>query len=74
MPKVIQELLGFRISNFEPELKICQKFVEFILFARVTSCGKNGGLFQKVMQCYVIFVIEFELRCLFWFTIFVKCD
>ena len=23
MPKVIQELLGFRISNFKPESKIC---------------------------------------------------
>ena len=23
MPKVSQELLGFRILNFEPELKIC---------------------------------------------------
>ena len=45
MPKMSQELLGFRISNFEPELKICQKFMEFILFDRVTSCGKNAGLF-----------------------------
>ena len=60
-----QELLGFRISNFEPELKICQKITEFILFGKVTSCGKNVGLFQKVMQCYVIFVVEFELRCSF---------
>ena len=47
MPKVSQELLGFRILNFEPESKICQKFVEFILFGKVTSCGKNVGLFQK---------------------------
>ena len=65
MPKVSQELLGFRISNFEPESKICQKFTEFILFGKVTSCGKNAGLFQKVTQCYVIFAVEFELRCLF---------
>ena len=60
-----QELLGFRISNFEPELKICQKFAEFILFGKVTSCGENAGLFQKVTQCYVIFVVEFELHRLF---------
>ena len=60
-----QELLGFRISNFEPELKICKKFMEFILFGKVTSCGKNAGLFQKVMQHYVIFVVGFELHCLF---------
>ena len=65
MPKMSQELLGFRISNFEQELKICQKFTEFILFGRVTSYGKNAGLFQKVTQCYVIFVVEVELRCLF---------
>ena len=64
MPKVSQELLGFRISNFEPELKICQKFVKFILFGEVTSCGKNAGLFQKVTQCYVIIAVDFELHCL----------
>ena len=74
MPKVSQELLGFRISNFEPESKICQKFVEFILFGKVTSCGKNVGLFQKVTQCYVIFVVEFQLHCLFGFTIFAEVD
>ena len=45
-----------------------QKFTEFILFGKVTSCGKNAGLFQKVMQCYVIFVVEFELHCLFGLT------
>ena len=60
-----QELLGFRILNFEPELKICQKFVEFILFSKVTSCGKNAGLFQKVTQCYAMIAVEFELCCLF---------
>ena len=49
MPKVSQELLGFRISNFKPESKICQKFTVFILFGKMTSCGKNAGLFQKVM-------------------------
>ena len=64
MPKVSQELLGFRILNFEPESEICQKFVEFILFGKVTSCGKNAGLFQKVMQCYVIIAVDFELCCL----------
>ena len=64
MPKVSQELLGFRISNFKPESKICQKFVEFILFDKVTSCSKNAGLFQKVMQCYVIIAVDFELCCL----------
>ena len=64
MPKVSQELLGFRILNFKPESKICQKFAEFILFGKVTSCGKNAGLFQKVMQCYVINVVDFELCCL----------
>ena len=64
MPKVSQELLGFRISNFEPESKIRQKFMEFILFGKVTSCGNNAGLFQKVTQCYVIIAVDFELRCL----------
>ena len=64
MPKVSQEQLGFRILNFEPESKIYQKFMEFILFGKVTSCGKNAGLFQKVMQCYVIIVVDFELCCL----------
>ena len=64
MPKMIQELLGFRISNFEPESKICQKFMVFILFSKVTSCAKYAGLFQKVMQCYVIVVVDFELCCL----------
>ena len=60
MPKVSQELLGFRISNFKPESKICQKFAVFILFGKVTSCGKNAGLFQKVMQCYVIIAVDFN--------------
>ena len=59
MPKVSQELLSFRISNFEPELKICQKFAVIIIFCKVTSCGKNAGLFQKVMQCYVIIAVDF---------------
>ena len=72
MPKVSQELLGFRISNFEPESKICQKFMEFILFGKVTSCSKNAGLFQKVMQCYVIFAVEFEVCCLFGLTFLQK--
>ena len=74
MPKVSQELLGFRISNFEPELKICQKFVVFILFCKVTSCGKNAGLFQKVMQCYVIIAVDFLSTLFNWVTIFVKID
>ena len=65
MPKVSQELMGFRILNFEPESKICQKFAEFILFGQVTSCGKNVGLFQNITQCHVIFVVECGLRCLF---------
>ena len=60
MPKVSQELLGFRISNFEPESKICQKFAVFILFGKVTSCGKNAGLFQNVTQCYVIIAVDFN--------------
>ena len=67
MPKVSQELLGFRILNFKPESKICQKFTVFILFGKVTSCGKNAGLFQKVMQCYVIIVVDFEVCCLIGF-------
>ena len=61
MPKVSKELLGFRISNFESESEICQKFMEFILFGKVTSCGKNAGLFQKVMQCYIIIALDFGL-------------
>ena len=64
MPKVSQELLGFRISNFEPESKICQKFVVFILFGKVTCCDKNAGLFQKIMQCNVIIAVDFEVCCL----------
>ena len=64
MPMVSQELLGFRISNFEPESKICQKFTVFILFGKVTSCGKNAGLFQKVTQYYVTIAVDFELHCL----------
>ena len=60
MPKVSQELLSFRISNFKPESKICQKFVVFILFGKVTSHGKNAGLFQKLMQCYVIIAVDFN--------------
>ena len=36
----------------------------FIQFGKVTSCGKNAGLFQKVMQCYVIVAVDFELHCL----------
>ena len=39
--------------------------MEFILFGKVTSCSKNAGLFQKVMQCYVIIVVDFALCCLF---------
>ena len=38
--------------------------MEFILFGKVTSGGKNIGLFQKVMQYYVIIAVDFELRCL----------
>ena len=60
MPKLSQELLGFRISNFEPESMIYQKFMVFIVFGKVTSCGKNAGLFQKVMQCYVIIAVDFN--------------
>ena len=58
MPKVSQELLGFRISNFEPDPKLCWKFMVFILICKVTSCGKNTGLFQKVTQCYVIVAVD----------------
>ena len=32
----------------------------FILFGKVTSCGKNSGLFQKVTQCYVIIAVDFN--------------
>ena len=60
MPKVSQELLGFRILNFKLESKICQKFMVFILFGKMTSCGKNAGLFQKVTQHYVIIVVDFN--------------
>ena len=60
MPKVSQELFGFRILNFEAETEICQKFVLCILFGKVTSCGKNAGLFQKVLQCYVTIAVDFN--------------
>ena len=36
------------IQNFEPDLMLCLKFEVFILFCKVTSGGKNAGLFQKV--------------------------
>ena len=45
IPKVSQELLGYRIQNFDPDPMLCLKF---ILFCKVTSGGKNAGLFQKV--------------------------
>ena len=48
MPKVSKELSGFRIQNFEPDLKLCLKFIVFILFCKVTSGDKNAQLFQKV--------------------------
>ena len=49
LPKVSKELLGCRIKNFEPDLTLCLKFEVFILTCKVTSGGKSGGLFQKVM-------------------------
>ena len=36
----------------------------FIIFGKVTSFGKNAGLFQKVTQCDVIVAVDFELCCL----------
>ena len=48
VPKLSQELFGFRIQNFEPDLMLCLKFKVFILFCKVTSGGKNAGLFPKV--------------------------
>ena len=48
VPKVSQELLDCRIKNFEPDLMLCLKFEVFIVFCKVTSGGKNVGLFQKV--------------------------
>ena len=48
VPKVSQELLGCRIQNFMPDLALCLKFEVFILFCKVTSGGKNAGLFQRV--------------------------
>ena len=49
VPKVSQELLGYRIQNFVPDLMLCLKFMVFILFCKVTSGDKNAGLFQKVV-------------------------
>ena len=49
VPKVSQGLLGFRIQKSVPDLMLCLKFMVFILFCKVTSGGKNAGLFQKVM-------------------------
>ena len=46
--------------------------MEFVLFGKVTSCGKNAGLFQKVTQCYVIIAVDFELRCLIGLPFFKK--
>ena len=71
MPKMSQELLGFRISNFKPELKICQKFAEFIL---------SDILWQKcrvvsksyTMLCNICSRIRITL--FIWFTIFAKVD
>ena len=48
VPKVSQELMGCRIKNFEPDLMLSLKFKVFILFSKVTSGGKNAGLFQRV--------------------------
>ena len=48
MPKVSQELLGFRILNFEPESEICHKFKEFILFGDIL--WQKCRVVSKVMQ------------------------
>ena len=38
--------------------------MELILFGKVTSCGKNAGLFQKVTHSCVTSAVDFELRFL----------
>ena len=74
MPKVSHELLGFRIYNFEPDLKVCLKFVVFILFCKVTSGGKNVWV---ISQCYVMLCnscSRFWIMLPNWVTLFVKVD
>ena len=53
MPKVSPELLGFKIQKFEPDPKLCLKFVVFILFCKVTSGCKNVWVVPKsyIMLC-----------------------
>ena len=62
MPKGSQELLGFRILNFEPESEICHKFKEFILFGDIL--WQKCRVVSKVMQCYVIIAVDFNWCCL----------
>ena len=74
MPKMSQELLGFRIQNFEPDPILCLKFMVFILFCKVTSGGKNVWVVPKsyVMLCnncggFLIMLPN-------WVNLFVKVD
>ena len=74
MPKVSQELLGFRIQNFEPDPKLGLKFVVFILFCKVTSGDKNVWVVSKsyVMLCNNCG--RFLIMLPNWVTLFVKVD
>ena len=74
MPKVSQELLGFRIQNFEPDLKLCLKFMVFILFCKMTSGGKNVWVVPKsyVMLCNNC--SRFLITLPNWVTLLVKVD
>ena len=46
----------------------------FILFCKVTSCGKNAGLFQKGYAILCNSCSGFLLTLFIWVTIFVKVD
>ena len=69
-----QELLSYRILNFEPDMMQTRILGLFILFGTVTSGGEILG---AILKGYIILHnigIGFELMLLFWFTIFAKVD
>ena len=74
MPKVSQELLGFRIQNFEPDPKLCLKFAVFILFCKVTSGRKNVWVISKsyIMLCNSCG--RFWIMLPNWVTLFIKVE
>ena len=74
MPKVSQELLGFRIQNFEPDTILCLKCMVFILFCKVTSGGKNVWIVPKSYVMLYNNCGRFLIMLPNWVTLFVKGD